>query len=225
MRTRTATWACRSDRHDLAYVIYTSGSTGRPKGVEVSHIALANLLEAMRQRPGLEADDALLAVTTMSFDIAALELFLPLVVGAIVVLASEDEAVDALWLRERLAEGDITVMQATPATWQLLLDVGWTGTPGLKVLCGGEALSRELADALASRVASLWNMYGPTETTIWSSVSRVDADASPSRSASPSPTRSSTCSTAGASCSRSASLASCTSAASASPAGTTQRRT
>ncbi len=157
---------------DLAYVIYTSGSTGRPKGVEIQHLALTNFLESMRQRPGLEADDVLLAVTTMSFDIAGLELFLPLIVGATVVLADEQEAVDAIWLRERLGVGDITVMQATPATWQLLLDGGWTGTSGLKVLCGGEALSQELADALTSRVGSLWNMYGPTETTIWSSVSQ-----------------------------------------------------
>ncbi len=158
---------------DLAYVIYTSGSTGQPKGVEVPHVALTNLLESMRLRPGLEADDVLLAVTTMSFDIAALELFLPLIVGATVVLADEEEAVDAIWLRERLAVGDVSVMQATPATWQLLLDAGWTGTAGLKALCGGEALSRVLARALGTRVESLWNMYGPTETTIWSSVSEV----------------------------------------------------
>src|SRR5690606_24619464 len=110
---------------DLAYAIYTSGSTGRPKGVEIPHVALAHLLEAMRQRPGLAPDDVLLAVTTMSFDIAGLELFLPLITGATVVLAGEDEAVDAVWLRERLGQGDITVMQATPATWQLLLDAGW----------------------------------------------------------------------------------------------------
>jgi amino acid adenylation domain-containing protein len=163
----------------LAYVIYTSGSTGRPKGVEVTHGALTNLLEAMRQQPGLDADDVLLAVTTMSFDIAGLELFLPLTVGATVALADDQEAVDALWLRQRLDAGDVTVMQATPATWQLLLDVGWTGTPGLKALCGGEALSSELARALGTRVDSLWNMYGPTETTIWSSVSEVGGGSGP----------------------------------------------
>ena len=159
---------------DLAYVIYTSGSTGRPKGVEVPHGALDNLLEAMRRRPGLDAEDVLLAVTTMSFDISALELYLPLICGATVVLADEREAVDAVWLRQRLAEGDITVLQATPATWQLLLDGGWTGTAGLKALCGGEALSQELAATLGSCVAELWNMYGPTETTIWSSAGEVD---------------------------------------------------
>jgi amino acid adenylation domain-containing protein len=158
---------------DLAYAIYTSGSTGRPKGVEIPHIALTNLLEAMRREPGLSARDALLAVTTVSFDIAGLELFLPLVTGATVVLADQTEAVDAAWLRERLGVGDITVMQATPATWQMLIDAGWTGTPDLKALCGGEALSDDLAAALGSRVGSLWNVYGPTETTIWSSVSQV----------------------------------------------------
>ena len=166
---------------DLAYVIYTSGSTGRPKGVEVAHLALTNLLESMRLRPGLDADDALLAVTTVSFDIAGLELFLPLIVGAVVVLADEQEAVDAMWLRDRLSVGDISVVQATPATWQLLLDAGWPGTPHLKALCGGEALSEELAQALGSRVESLWNMYGPTETTIWSSVSEVGSNGGPVR--------------------------------------------
>jgi amino acid adenylation domain-containing protein len=159
--------------YDLAYTIYTSGSTGRPKGVEIPHVALSNLLEAMRHEPGLEPEDSLLAVTTMSFDIAGLELFLPLVTGATIVLADQTEAVDAAWLRDRLGVGDITVMQATPATWQMLIDAGWTGTPGLKALCGGEALSQDLAAALVSRVGSLWNVYGPTETTIWSSVSRV----------------------------------------------------
>ena len=112
----------------------------------------------MQQRPGLTPEDQLLAVTTLSFDIAGLELFLPLITGATIVLANEQEAVDALWLRERLGAGDISVMQATPATWQMLLDAGWPGTQGLKALCGGEALSRDLADSLGARVASLWNM-------------------------------------------------------------------
>jgi amino acid adenylation domain-containing protein/non-ribosomal peptide synthase protein (TIGR01720 family) len=164
---------------DLAYVIFTSGSTGKPKGVEIEHRALANLLSSMGREPGLMAEDVLLAVTTISFDISILELFLPLTVGATVVLAHADEAVDAIWLRDRLAEDDITVMQATPATWQMLLDAGWPGTTGLKALCGGEALSRELAAALASRVGSLWNVYGPTETTIWSSASLVRSDGGP----------------------------------------------
>lgn len=163
----------------LAYVIFTSGSTGRPKGVEVPHIAFTNFLEAMRVEPGLGPDDVLLAVTTMSFDPAGLELFLPLTVGACVVLTDGQEAMDALWLRRRLDAGDITFLQATPATWQLLLDVGWTGTPGLKALCGGEPLTPDLARSLLARVGELWNVYGPTETTVWSSVSRVTADGGP----------------------------------------------
>ena len=158
---------------DLAYVIYTSGSTGRPKGVMVEHGALANFLAAMAREPGLAADDVLLAVTTLSFDIAALELFLPLTVGARVVLADRATAADGARLAARLAACGATALQATPATWRLLLAAGWAGAPGLVALCGGEALPRELADALLPRVGALWNMYGPTETTIWSAVSRV----------------------------------------------------
>ncbi len=161
---------------DLAYVISTSGSTGRPKGVEITHLALTNQLTSMQQEPGLATEDVLLAVTTMSFDPALLEVLLPLMVGATVVLADAKEAVDAIWLRDRLAANDITVMQATPATWQMLVDAGWQGTPGLKALCGGEALTPDLAAAVTARVDSLWNVYGTTETTIWSSVSKVSRD-------------------------------------------------
>ena len=163
---------------DLAYVISTSGSTGKPKGVEVTQLSLANQLDAMERQPGMAADDVLLAVTTMSFDPSLLELFLPLMVGATIVLADAEQAVDAVWLRDQLGTDQITVMQATPATWQMLLDAGWTGTPGLKALCGGEALTRELAAAICSRVETLWNVYGTTETTIWSSSSKVDPAAS-----------------------------------------------
>ncbi|HEX2191181.1 MAG TPA: AMP-binding protein, partial [Longimicrobiaceae bacterium] len=124
----------------LAYVIYTSGSTGRPKGVMVPHGAVVNFLHTMRERPGLGEDDVLLAVTTLSFDIAGLELFLPLTVGAKVVVAGRETASDARLLAERLAGCGATVMQATPATWRMLLDSGWEGDPGLRALCGGEAL-------------------------------------------------------------------------------------
>jgi len=153
---------------NLAYVIYTSGSTGRPKGVMIPHAAVVNFLNSMRHQPGLTSEDRLLAVTTISFDIAALELFLPLVVGANVILASREVATDGSRLREHLESYDITAMQATPATWRLLLDAGWTGQPRMKILCGGEALAWDLAQKLISRGASAWNMYGPTETTIWS---------------------------------------------------------
>ncbi|HEX7238832.1 MAG TPA: amino acid adenylation domain-containing protein, partial [Longimicrobiaceae bacterium] len=163
-----------------AYVIYTSGSTGRPKGVVVPHRALVNFLHSMRARPGLSPADVLLAVTTLSFDIAALELLLPLVVGARVVVASRDAASDAGLLAARLASSGATVMQATPSTWRMLLDDGWTGRPGLRALCGGEALDAELARRLRPAVAALWNLYGPTETTVWSTVHEVvEAEGAP----------------------------------------------
>src|SRR5438128_457109 len=128
----------------------------------------------MGREPGLTEADVLLSVTTLSFDIAALELYLPLIKGARVVLASRDDALDGERLTRRLSSSGATVMQATPATWRLLLEAGWGGNPGLKVLCGGEALSRDLADELLRRAAAVWNMYGPTETTVWSSAWRVE---------------------------------------------------
>ncbi len=158
---------------DLAYVIHTSGSTGRPKGVQIVHRAVVNFLHAMAREPGLAADDVLLAVTTLSFDIAVLELLLPLCVGARVEIASREVAGDGLLLRRKLAECGASVMQATPATWQLLLHAEWRGDGRLKMLCGGEELPRPLAQRLLRRGGELWNMYGPTETTIWSAVARV----------------------------------------------------
>jgi amino acid adenylation domain-containing protein len=157
----------------LAYVLYTSGSTGDPKGVEIEHGALAGLLLAMQRSPGLDASDVLLAVTTISFDPAGLELYLPLISGAQVVIASTQAARDGARLKERLSAGDVTVIQGTPSTFKMLLAAGWTGDARLKVLCGAEALTRTLAQDLRSRCGSLWNMYGPTETTIWSCVHDV----------------------------------------------------
>ncbi|XYI03749.1 amino acid adenylation domain-containing protein [Sorangium sp. So ce1128] len=154
----------------LAYVIYTSGSTGKPKGVEITHRSLINFLTSMQERPGLGERDRLLAVTSLSFDIAALEIFLPLSVGALLDVASRELSMDGAALAEHLARAGITVVQATPATFRLLLGAGWEGSRDLKILVGGEAVPRELADALVDRAASVWNMYGPTETTIWSCV-------------------------------------------------------
>ena len=158
----------------LAYVIYTSGSTGRPKGVQILHRAVVNFLLSMRQQPGLTAQDTLLAVTTLSFDIAALELFLPLLVGARLIVASRDTAADGVALAETLTRARVTAMQATPITWRLLLAAGWQGNPDLKILCGGEALPLDLAQQLLPRAASLWNLYGPTETTIWSTLCKIE---------------------------------------------------
>jgi amino acid adenylation domain-containing protein len=159
---------------DIAYVLYTSGSTGRPKGVEVRHRGMVNFLASMAREPGLGAADTLVAVTTVSFDIAGLELWLPLCVGARVVLASRDTAADGVRLARLLEERGATALQATPATWRILLAAGWNGSPGLTALCGGEALPAEMAAALLPRVAALWNVYGPTETTVWSTLRRVD---------------------------------------------------
>ncbi len=166
----------RCEPTDLAYVLYTSGSTGQPKGVPVSNRALVNFLSAMRREPGLLASDTLLAVTTLSFDIAGLELFLPLFTGARVVIASQEAAADGAQLCSLMKQHGVTAMQATPATWRLLLEAGWTGSHNLKILCGGEAWPPSLAAELLPRCNSLWNMYGPTETTIWSSVARVESN-------------------------------------------------
>lgn len=162
---------------NLAYVLYTSGSTGKPKGVLIEHRSLVNFLDSMRQEPGLTADDVLVSVTTPSFDIAGLELYLPLTVGARVVIASREVACDGEQLSRTLEQNAATVMQATPVTWRLLIDAGWQGGK-VKVICGGEALPRDLANQLIKRSPSVWNMYGPTETTIWSSVYRVRSESS-----------------------------------------------
>jgi amino acid adenylation domain-containing protein len=159
---------------NLAYVIYTSGSTGTPKGVMVSHSSVVNLLATMRREPGIEQEDVLLSVTTLSFDIAMLELFLPLITGARLVLADREDVSDGAKLREHLLADAITMMQATPATWKLLVESGWQGETPLRVLCGGEALSHDLAMHLTECSSDVWNMYGPTETTIWSTTSRVE---------------------------------------------------
>lgn len=160
-----------------AYLLYTSGSTGRPKGVSVPHRAVVNFLSSMAQQPGLTAADVFVSVTTASFDIFGLELYLPLMVGGRLVLASHETAIDGRRLLRTLQTQRATAMQATPATWRLLLAAGWQGEPELKVLCGGEALDRDLARNLVARAVSVWNLYGPTETTIWSALYKVQSEA------------------------------------------------
>lgn len=159
---------------DPAYIIYTSGSTGRPKGVVIHHRAMVNFLCAMQREPGLSNEDNVVGITTISFDITVLDVFLPLIVGARLILAQEHEMTDGVALYSLLQRHNATFMQATPAIWQLLLEAGWHGNPSLKMLCGGEAMPRKLANKLLECGDSLWNMYGPTETTVWSSVLKVE---------------------------------------------------
>ena len=160
---------------DLAYIIYTSGSTGKPKGVQIHHQAVVNLLCSMRQSLGIGSDDTLLAVTTLSFDIAILELLLPLTIGARVMIANSKVVADGALLADALTDSHATFMQATPASWRSLLEAGWQGKDDLNILCGGEALTNDLAEHLQKRGAQLWNLYGPTETTIWSTIYQVTA--------------------------------------------------
>lgn len=159
---------------NLAYIIYTSGSTGQPKGVAIDNASLLNLLQSMCRQPGMKPGDRLLAVTTVAFDIAGLELLLPLLAGGTVVLADRDTVMVPDRLAAAIDEHSITHMQATPAAWRLLLDSGWAGCAQLTALCGGEALDAALAARLRDRVAALWNLYGPTETTIWSAALQVE---------------------------------------------------
>ncbi len=157
----------------LAYVIYTSGSTGKPKGVQIPHNALVNFLLSFREEPGLSASDILVAVTTLSFDISILELFLPLITGAQLVIADRETVRDGFQLTQLLNQSQATVMQATPATWRLLLAAGWKPNSSFCALCGGEAMPIDLAVSLLDTGVELWNVYGPTETTIWSTVNPV----------------------------------------------------
>lgn len=170
---------CDTDIDALAYLIYTSGSTGQPKGVEITHRALSNFLASMQKTPGITENDVLLSVTTLSFDISALEAFLPLVTGATVVVADYDTVVDGEALINAVDEYNVTIMQATPTTWQLMMAYGWEGHPALKILCGGEAMTQQLAGELIKRGGEVWNMYGPTETTIWSAVHRITSGDEP----------------------------------------------
>jgi amino acid adenylation domain-containing protein len=168
----------RVTAEDDAYVLYTSGSTGKPKGVPVSHRSFSNLLNAMRDEISFTSDDVLLAVTTLSFDIAGLELFLPLICGGRLALGDE-YAADGERLIEDIAATRPTVMQTAPALWRGLVAAGWRGDPKLRIISGGEALTRTLAEQLLDRVGVVFNGYGPTETTIYSTVHRVERGSGP----------------------------------------------
>ncbi|MDB9374692.1 amino acid adenylation domain-containing protein [Nodularia sphaerocarpa] len=158
----------------VTYLIYTSGSTGKPKGVMIEGRSLVNILTDLKQRLSITPTDKLLAITTIAFDIAALELFLPLIAGAQIVLAPQ--TLDPTQLATCIEQNQITVMQATPATWRLLITSGWRGKVDLKILCGGEALDNTLAQQLLSCTQEVWNLYGPTETTIWSAAQKLSID-------------------------------------------------
>ena len=175
-RNESNTPASDVQAENLAYVIYTSGSTGQPKGVQIRHRALTNFLWTMKEKPGITPNDSLLSVTTLSFDIAGLELYLPLITGGKVIVLDQATTRDGLSLAQIITRSDATVMQATPVTWRLLLTSGWQGTSKLTLLCGGEALPLDLARHLHPCGSELWNMYGPTETTIWSLLYPIQMD-------------------------------------------------
>ncbi|SHM22317.1 non-ribosomal peptide synthetase [Mucilaginibacter sp. OK098] len=162
--------------NDLAYVLYTSGSTGKPKGVQVRHFNLVNFLLSMQKEPGMNANDKILTVTTISFDIAGLELYLPLICGAEITLTNSETAKDGRLLFDMVKNDGITFMQATPYTWRMMLEAGWEKLLPLKILCGGEAMPKDLVGKLTVRTSELWNMYGPTETTIWSAIKLIEND-------------------------------------------------
>lgn len=158
---------------DLAYILYTSGSTGQPKGVQVTHANLVNLLLSIKDEPGITADDRLLAVSTISFDIAELEVYLPLIAGATVYIAPAGTGRDGKKLLKLVRDEQITIMQATPFSWKIMLESNWSEQLNLKVFCGGEPLAKDLAMRIVPKCKELWNMYGPTETTIYSTIKRI----------------------------------------------------
>ncbi|MCC7247960.1 MAG: amino acid adenylation domain-containing protein [Lysobacter sp.] len=168
-----------SGENDPAYVIFTSGSTGKPKGVEIRQRSAVNLLRSIAREPGLTETDTICAISTLSFDIALSELVLPLTVGARILLVDRDTVRDVVRLRKLVDAEGITIMQATPATWRMLLDLGWTGKPGMRIISTGEALPRDLADRLLPCAPELWNLYGPTETTVYSALCRVEPGSGP----------------------------------------------
>ncbi len=164
---------------EIAYIIFTSGSTGEPKGVQVPHSAVSNLLWSLKDRVGMEKEDTLLSVSSYTFDISVSEFFLPLVNGACLLIAARDEVLNARLLARLMEQWKPDLMQATPGLWSILVDSGWSGSPGLKAITCGEPLGHDLRVKLLQRTASLWNFYGPTETTIFSSGTRISGSEEP----------------------------------------------
>lgn len=164
------------DAAQPAFVIFTSGSTGRPKGVAIPHRAVVNFFQFIADKPGMNKDDIVLATTTLSFDMAVIELLIPLIVGARAFIATRRDAVDGARLQHLIDTQGVTFLQATPTSWRILLASGWTGSARMKALSGGEALTSDLRDQLLPKVKELWNCYGPTETTVDSTVKHVLAD-------------------------------------------------
>lgn len=158
---------------NLAYIIYTSGSTGKPKGVQVEHGGVSNVLKAMLTEPGLSAEDIVLAVTTISFDMSVIELFLPLYAGASLVLCPREISLNPHLFMEEIERRGVTLAQATPSTWQMLIEAGWKGNSRISLITGGEALPKELAGQLLLRCKTLWNMYGPTEASVWTTLAKI----------------------------------------------------
>lgn len=167
---------CNHDPQSLAYVIFTSGSTGRPKGVEIPHRALSNVLTSFQADPGFATGDRLLWTTNLSFDIAALEIFLPLISGGTVIVSTYDVSTDTFALTEDLVKFNPTLIQGTPTMWRCLVDSGWKGSADCRVFSGGECLSEALSAELSERAKEVWNVYGPSETTVWSTAFRQDKD-------------------------------------------------
>lgn len=170
---------CISNADNMAQLLYTSGSTGRPKGVEVLHRGLVNFLEWLKIEPGITSNDTVVATTTSSFDTSGVELFMPLGVGARIVMLSHESTLGTRSLTEAIRQRGVTVMQGTPTLLRWFLEYGWSGKSDLKIISGGEALSRELAEKLLPVCGELWNIYGPTETTIWSTLTRVTSGRGP----------------------------------------------